>query len=94
MLEYKNEYILTLPGICQDRLVEFIFTQHKIALKHSNLIKGFWRKEGRRREKKSKTHRHKCLRFGFVQLKLQFLFIVIDSIKSLGPGLRYSALEF
>lgn len=45
-------------------------------------------------EERSTTHRHKGLRLGFVQLELKLLFVVIDSIESLGPGLRYSALEF
>lgn len=40
------------------------------------------------------THRHKGLRLGFIQLELKLLLIVIDSVESLGPGLRYSALEF
>lgn len=40
------------------------------------------------------THRHKGLRFGFIQLELKLLLIVVDSVQSLGPGLRYSALEF
>jgi hypothetical protein len=65
VLEYKNGYILTLPGICQDRLVVFIFAQHKIALKHYNLIKGFWRKEGRRRRKKEQNSPTQMLEIWF-----------------------------